>query len=101
MSVGAPGGEQVLSRPGGFIVAAQDLQQTRRQHGIAVLAAFALFDAEEHALRVDGSDFECHRFAHAQSGAVAGHQGGAVLEAGDVVKERVSAGLKEQRFRRF
>jgi hypothetical protein len=34
---------------GSLTVAAQDLQQARGKHGIAVFGAFALFDADEHA----------------------------------------------------
>ena len=93
MTVGAPGGEQVLVGRGGFMetggstIAAQDLQQTEGQHGVAVLGSFALFDADKHALGVDRGDLEGHRFAHPESGAVAGHQGGAVFETGNVVEE--------------
>ena len=32
---------------------AQAFEQDRRQHGVAILTAFALFDAQRHALAVD------------------------------------------------
>jgi hypothetical protein len=38
-------------------------------------------------LRIDIGDFQRHSFADAQSGSVTDHQGGAVLEAGDVIEE--------------
>ena len=70
MTVGAPGGEQVLVGRGGFLetrgftIPAQDLQQTEGQHGVAVFGSFALFDADEHALGVDIGNLKGDRFAH-------------------------------------
>ena len=47
----APGGEQVAALwTGGAVVAAQYFEQTRGEHGIAVLVPFALLDADEPAL---------------------------------------------------
>src|SRR5215469_8382992 len=38
---------------------AQQLEQLRRQHGVAVLAALSLLDAQQHALGVDIANLEC------------------------------------------
>ena len=35
---------------------AQTLQQYWREHGVAVLLSFALFDPQDHALAIDVSD---------------------------------------------
>lgn len=87
MTLAAPGGEQVAWGAGSAPVAAQYLQQTRREHGVAVLVPFALLDAQQPALRIDIGDFQRHGFTDAQSGSITDHQGGAVLEAGDVVEK--------------
>src|SRR5450756_1347265 len=82
-----PGGEQVALWTGGTVVAAQYLDETRGEHGVAVLVPFALLDTEQPALRIDIGDSQCHGFADAQSGSVTDHQRGAILETGDVVEE--------------
>src|SRR5215472_14584678 len=51
---------------------AQQVEQTRRQHDGTVLAAFALLDADDHALAVDVGDLERDHLGGAQAGAV-GH----------------------------
>lgn len=59
------------------------LQQQRREHGVAVLASLALFDAQRHALAVDVADLERNDLACAQPGTVGHRQGCLVLEVGD------------------
>src|ERR1039458_8615013 len=71
----------------GTVVAAQHVEQTRGEHGVTVLAAFTLLDPDEAAFGIDIGGLEGDGFADAQAGAVADHEGGAVLEAGDVVEE--------------
>jgi hypothetical protein len=51
---------------------AQQLEQLRRQHGIAVLAALALLDPQQHALGIDIADLERDDLEDAQSGATCG-----------------------------
>src|SRR3712207_5789224 len=58
---------------------AQELEQVRRQHGMAVLAALALLDPDQHARAVDVAHLERHDLGDAQSGAVGGAQRGPVL----------------------
>jgi hypothetical protein len=48
----------------------QQLKQLRRQHGVAIFAAFALLDPQQHALGVDVADLECDHLGDAQAGAV-------------------------------
>ena len=45
---------------------AQLFEQDGREHGITILAAFTLFDAQRHALAIDIADLECADLAHAQ-----------------------------------
>src|SRR5436309_1257297 len=59
---------------------AQDSQQPRREQGIAVLLAFPLADAKEHALGIDIAYLQAHHFGDTQSGSVSGHQGSAVAQ---------------------
>jgi hypothetical protein len=46
-----------------------------------------LLDAEEHAVGIDVRDFEGDGFGDTETGAVTGHEDGAVLDAGDVIEE--------------
>ena len=52
---------------------AQALEQQRRQHGVAILVALALFNAQDHALAVDIADLQRNDFAGTQSRTV-GHR---------------------------
>ena len=54
-----------------------------------------MLDADEHAFRVDVIGFERDGFRDAQAGAIAGHQSGAISEAGDVIEEREEFFLTE------
>jgi hypothetical protein len=92
MAILFPGGEEeILGLPGsgegGADVAAEDVEEARGEHGVAVFVTFALLDAEEHAAGIDVGDFEGEGFGDAESGSVAEHEGGAVLEGGDVIEE--------------
>ena len=84
--MGRPGtvaGEEPVGRPGGLPVLAEQGQQPRREHHVAVLAALALADAEDHALAVDVVDAQGDDLGDPQAGGVGGHEDGAVLEADD------------------
>lgn len=52
----------------------------RRQHDVAVLAAFALLDADQHTFAIDVGDSQRDDFTSAQAGAVGHAQRGLVLE---------------------
>jgi hypothetical protein len=75
-------GEQPLARPGQAPVAAQDRQKLRRQHGIAVLGALALFDPDHHPPAVDIADLQPHRLRGPQPGGVRRGQRRAALQTG-------------------
>ena len=59
----------------------QQLQQLRREHGVAVLASLALFDADQHARAVDVVDLEVRDLGHAQARAIGDTERGLVLDA--------------------
>jgi len=53
------------------------------------VAPLAVFDAQDHALGVDIGDLQSDGFGDAQTGAIAGHDDGAILDAGHGVEEGV------------
>jgi hypothetical protein len=53
---------------------AQLFEQDRGEHGVTILAAFALFDAQCHALAIDITYLECAHLAHTQTCAVGDRQ---------------------------
>ena len=57
--------EEPLLRARSLPVAAQDIQQLGREHHIPVLAAFALLDADNHPLAVDGGRLQANGFRNA------------------------------------
>ena len=61
---------------------AQQLEQLRREHRVAILAAFALLDADHHALAVDVADLERDDLGSAQARAIGDAQRRLVLEPG-------------------
>ena len=56
-------------------------EQLRRQHDVAVLAALAVLDPDQHAAAVDIGDLEANHLGHPQPGGVGGRQRGAGLQA--------------------
>jgi len=76
-------GKQPALGPGEPPVAAQNPQQLRRQHDIAVLAALALLDPDHHPTAVNVGDLEHHHFRHAQAGRVNRGERRAALQARD------------------
>src|SRR5208337_2414400 len=59
---------------------AQKREQMRRQHHIAILAALALLDADQHALAVNVGDLERDHFRGAQTRSIGHAQGRFVFE---------------------
>src|SRR5512141_1689840 len=77
MAAFAPSGEQPVLRRGVLPLAggmsgapptAQYFQQAGREHGIAVLLAFALLYPDEHALGIDIAYVQGHDLGDAQAG---------------------------------
>ena len=62
-------------------VGAQHDEQLRRQHDVAVAAALALFDPDQHAAAIDIGEFQAYHFRHPEPGGIGRHQCGAVLQA--------------------
>src|SRR5690606_4670510 len=67
--IGGPAvvGVEPFLRPLHLPVIAQDLQELRRQHHIAVLLAFALLDTDHQSLAVDIRELQLNRFRNAQT----------------------------------
>ena len=68
-------------------VSAQNLQQPRREHHVAVLAALALVDTQHHAGAVDVGGPQRNGFRDAQTAGIDGDEDGAVLGAGHAGQE--------------
>jgi hypothetical protein len=56
------------------------LQQHRREHGVAILRALALFDTQGHALTIDVTDFERRDFTGTKACAVGDRESRLVLQ---------------------
>ena len=80
-------GEQPMRRPRQPPVVAQDAEQLRRQHDIAVLAALALLDADHHPAAVDVGELEAGHLGRTQSGRIGGGQRDAMLQVGHCLEE--------------
>src|SRR5262249_30343565 len=52
----------------------------RGEHGVAVLLALALLDAQQHALAFDVGDLEVGDLGHAQAGTISDAERGLVLD---------------------
>ncbi len=79
--------KQPPGRPRGFPVGAQHVQQSGREHHIAILHPFALFDPEHHSLAVDVGHLEVRGFGDAQASGIGGHENRPMLVIGDRVQE--------------
>ena len=58
--LGALAGKEPVAGPVDFPSGAQDRQQLRREHNVAVLLSLALRDAQHHPFAVDGGHREAH-----------------------------------------
>ena len=80
-------GEEDLARPNSSPVGAENEQEPRREHDVAILSALAIADADDHSLAVDVGDLQLGDLGDAQAGGIGGHQYGAVLDVSDGRKE--------------
>src|SRR5260370_42602437 len=76
-------------------VLTQHGQQTRRQRHIAVFGAFALLDADQHALGIDVGRFKTEGFGDAKACAVANDEHGTGLQEADGGEELSHFGCAE------
>ena len=60
---------------------AQQGEQICRQHGIAIPAALATLDPDQHALAVDIGDLQRRDLSHAQAGAIGDRESRLMFEA--------------------
>ena len=74
MFAGLTAGKQPQVRPGPPPVGAENVEEPRRQHGVAVLAAFAILDVDQHTLAVDRRDLQARHFADPQPSRIGGRQ---------------------------
>ena len=81
-------GEEPVGRPCDLPVFAEQGEQPRREHDVAVLAALGLSDADDHAFAVDVVDPEADDLGEPEAGGVGGHEDGAVLDADEGGEER-------------
>ncbi len=86
-------GEQPAPRPGLPPPGAQQVQEIRREHDVAVLAALALLDPDQHARRVDVGDLEMDDLRGAQAAAIGDAESRLVLQAGAQCSSATSSGL--------
>ena len=87
MIVRTPGREKPVFAPGRPPVRAEHLQQHAREHDEAVFTAFASLNPDQPPFGVDVTDFNRHRFGDPKARSAATHQGGPVLQAGNVREE--------------
>jgi hypothetical protein len=73
-------GEQPFARTGKLPIVPEDGKQFGRQHDIAVFAAFALINPDDHALAIDRRGFEADCFGYPQTGRITDGQDHAVLQ---------------------
>src|SRR5579871_6126905 len=59
-------------------MSAQFLEQDRAEHDIAVLPAFAVLNVHDHSSAIDITDLQARELGAARTGAVQGHQNGAI-----------------------
>src|ERR1700752_678958 len=74
--------KQPPSRPRCLPPGPQQVEQVWRYHDVTILAAFALLDADDHALAVDVGDLERDHLGGAQAGATGPAQRRLVLQPG-------------------
>ena len=66
--------KQPMRRPGFPPIGAQNNEELRRQHDVAVPTALALFDPDQHAGAVDVGEFQVHDLGDSEPGGIGGHQ---------------------------
>src|SRR5215469_2512360 len=59
-------------------MSAQFLEQDRAEHDIAVLPSFAALNVHDHSSAIDIADLQARELGAARTGAVQGHQNGAI-----------------------
>jgi hypothetical protein len=68
-------------------VVTEEVEQSGREHHVAIFASLALADMDHHALAVDVLDTQSHDFRKPEAGSIGGHENDTVLDADDGSKE--------------
>ena len=79
--------KQPRARPGPLPIGAQDLQQPRRQHRVAILATLAVLDVDQHPFAVDRAELQAHDLADAQARRVSGRQRNTIAQSCNRLQE--------------
>src|SRR5580704_15489943 len=88
-----PGGGSI-----GFPVAAEQVEQSRREHYLAILAALSLADTDDLPLAVDIGHQQVDDLGNPQAGRIDGHEDRAMFEvAGDCKDRRYFGGAQDDR----
>ena len=85
--IGTFAGKEPVPGPLDLPPGAQNREQLRRQHHVAVLLSLALRDAQHHPFAVDGGHGQRNGLGDAQAGGVAGGQDGAMLRGLDRIEK--------------
>ena len=85
--------------PKALPVVTQERQQTWGEHVEAIALAFALADADHHALTLDVTGLELAQFRGAEPGGIQGGEDGAVLESAGATKTPPPSPTGDQRQR--
>ena len=79
---------QPAARPSQAPVGAQDAQQLRREHDVAVLATLAPLDPDQHPAAVNLASLKAGHLADPQAGPIGRGQRGTVAQPGHRLQER-------------
>ena len=80
-------GEEPLLRPHDSPILTQRVEQLRREHDVAVLAALAVGHPDHHPLVVERAGLQAHGFGNAQASGVAGRQDRVVFDVFDAAEK--------------
>jgi hypothetical protein len=87
MPAGAAAGKKITGGTSHLPVGAQELEQVRRKHEIAIFLALSQFDPDHHALRIDVSHAQGGNLGNLQARGIGGYENGLVLEVGKALEE--------------
>src|SRR5260370_11845190 len=87
MIASLPAGKQPQAGTRAPPIGAQNIVQTRRQHRVAVLSAFAAFDMDQLSLAVDRGDLQAANLPDAEPGCVCRRQRNTVAQSHNGLQE--------------
>ena len=87
MIAGLPAGKQPQAGPRSLPIGAQNVEQTRRQHRVAILGALAAFDVDQHPLAVDRGDLQAANLSDAEPRRIGRRQRNTVAQSRNRLQE--------------